>query len=108
MAIRGGLVLAGVLLLVIFPQPVEEDDNTEGAAWDDDTDADAGTARSLTARWFGVEVVARRFSLDSRVWLVLARGVGRGVVVGEAFLELLVGVLGTVKESSWKMLDLES
>jgi len=94
---RGGLVLAGVLLLVIFPQPVEEED-AEGAACNGD--AEAETVWSLTARCFGVELVVPRFSLESRVWLVLARGVERWVVEEEIRLELLVGVLGTGMSSS--------
>ena len=66
----------------------------------------AGTARSLTARCL-LELVDLRFSLDSLVWLVLARGVERRVVK-EGRLELLVGVLGVAKSSSWKPLNLES
>jgi hypothetical protein len=102
-AMRGGLVLAGVLLLVTLLSPVEED--TDGACGFGG-EIGAGTARSLTARCL-LELVDLRFSLDSLVWLVLVRGVERRVVK-EGRLELLVGVLGVAKSSSWKPLNLES
>ena len=82
---------------------MEED--TDGACGFGD-EIGAGTARSLTARCL-LEPVDLRFSLDSLVWLVLARGVERRVVK-EGRLELLVGVLGVAKSSSWKPLNLES
>jgi hypothetical protein len=103
---RGGLVLAGVLLLVNLPPPMEED--TEGACVD-------GAALPRGVNWcfcpLGAcclgELFDLRFSLDSLVWLVLARGV-EWRVVDEARLEGLVGVLGDAKSSSWKPLNLES
>jgi hypothetical protein len=103
---RGGLVFAGVLLLVTLPPPVEED--TEGACVDGAT-LPRGVYccfRSLAARCL-FELVEPGVSLNSLVWLVLARGVERRVV-DEARLGLLVGVLGVAKSSSWKPLNLES
>jgi hypothetical protein len=103
---RGGLVLAGVLLLVTLLAPVEDD--TEGAAWVIDEEIEAGTVRSPMARCLLLEPVDLRFSLDSLVWLVLARGVERRVVEEEGRLEGLLGVLGLAKSSSCKPLNLES
>jgi hypothetical protein len=97
--------MAGVLLLVTFPPPVEED--TEGACV-----GDFALPRgvnccfcALAARGL-VELVEVRFSLDSLIWLVLARGVRRDE--DEVRLEGLLGVLGYAKSSSWKPLNLES
>jgi hypothetical protein len=87
---RGGLLLAGVLLLVTLLAPVEED--TEGAVWAVDKDIEAGIARSPMARCL-VEPVDLRFSLESLVWLVLARGVERRVAEEEGRLKGLLGVL---------------
>lgn len=96
------MALAGVLLLVIFPQPVDlVEEDTDGASCCDD-DIEAGAAWSFGTRCL-LDCVALRFSLDNLVWLVLARGVER-----EARLELLLGVLGTAKSSSWKPLKRES
>jgi hypothetical protein len=103
---RGGLFLADALLLVTFPPPVEDD--TEGARVDGAA-LPRGVDRCscpLAARCL-LELVNLKFSLNSLVWLVLARGVERRVV-DEARLEGLVGVLGDAKSSSWKPLNLES
>lgn len=89
-------------MLVTFPPPQAEE-VTEGLGCCEE-DTDAGAGRSLAAR----SVFELRFSLDRRVWLVLARGVGRGRVVEEVLLGVLLGVLGMAKSSSWKPLKVES
>lgn len=79
---RGGFVLAGVLLLVAFPD-VEEIDGILGV-------------------WLSVLVVAccllalveSRFSLESRARLKFARGVAPMTVEEFARLEFLLGVVG--------------
>lgn len=78
---------------------------TDGACCEDDG-IDAANSRLLTARCLD-ELAELRFSLDSLVWLVLARGVERRVADDEARFELLLGVLGVAKSPSWKPLNLE-
>jgi hypothetical protein len=92
-------------LLVTLLAPVEED--TEGAARVVDADVGAGVVRSPLTRCL-LEPVDLRFSLESLVWLVLARGVERRVAEEEGRLEGLLGVLGLAKSSSCKPLNLES